>query len=133
MKTMFRIEANTYTDCEGRYTEWKAVTEWVTKEEAMNATENIARSYSMTGDWRLVARTIDEATFTVADEIITTFDWWKEIGRKEDAKRCMKVWEKEIEKAEAIRARTEKGEARKAKAIADAREVYERYRAIVEG
>lgn len=51
MKTMFRAEANTYTDCEGRYTEWKAVTEWVIKEEAMNATENIARSYSMTGDW----------------------------------------------------------------------------------
>lgn len=45
----------------------------------------------------------------------------------------MKIWEKEIEKAEAIRARTEKGEARKAKAIADAREVYERYKAIAEG
>lgn len=96
MKTMYRTEERIYTDCEGRYTGWVDRTGYVTFEEAKEATAKIVKRTGYdTGDWRIVARTIDEEAFTVTDEVVAEFDWWKEVGRKEHLKQAVegaKAW-----------------------------------------
>ena len=120
MKTMYRAEQEIFTDMECRRTAWEALTDYTTKEEAMEATKKVVKTCGYdTGTWRVVARTIDENTFTFTDEVIAKFDWYEEVGRKqyarEEIERCVERIAKLTLGLE--RVRTEKGYARKMKEI----------------
>ena len=121
MKTMYIIKKKTYTDCEGRYSRWETVKGLfdTAKEAEKTARDTITPGFTSTGDWKVVARTIDENTFTVTEKTIKTFIWWEEVGKFEDAKRTIKDFTEKINNIEASkkRCRTEKGIALKQKEI----------------
>lgn len=81
MKTMYKAEIEKYTDLEGRYTDYAMKdTYQPTLEEAKALVENTKRSFPFTGSYRVVAVTMDEATFTYKEEVVYTFNYWKEVG-----------------------------------------------------
>lgn len=134
MKTMYRVEANRYTDCEGRHTNWEQMNGYVaTIEEAKAMAKNITKSYVNTGDWRVVARTMDEETFTVVDEVVESFDYYKEVYRYEQAKKMVAIYAEKIAEIEASkkRCRTEKGIERKENEIAQYKKWMEKEEKII--
>lgn len=123
---MYIIEERIYTDCEGYNTKWET-TEGkfnTIKEAEEKAMATITKGFVNTGDWKIVARTIDEATFTVTEETVKTFVWWEEIGKFESAKKTIENFTKRINEIEASKknCRTEKGIARKQKEIDEYKE-----------
>lgn len=91
-----------------------------TFEEAKAATADVKHGNWETGDWWIVATTMDEETFTMKEETVARYDWQAEVGYWLNLERTVEVWAEELKKAEAMKPKTEKGEARKAAAIAKA-------------
>ena len=125
MKTMFKVEERVYTDCEGRNSEWTVSNQYVaTIEEAQAIADEIKADMVHSGDYKIIATTIDEETFSVTDEVVKEFDMFKATA-KERAKERIAGYQKKIEEIEASKknCKTEKGIARKNKEIED----YKRY------
>ena len=130
MKTMYKA----YTTMLGY--DWKDadVTVELTKgyvntiEEAKAATKNVKHNGYNTGDWWITATTIDEETFTVKTETVIKYDWFDEVGYWMALEERMEMGKNELETAKNMKPRTEKGNAKKIKAIADA----EKYLAEIE-
>ena len=120
---MFKVEERIYTDCEGRNSKWTASEFVATIAEAEAIAETITAEFPCTGDYRIIATTMDEATFTITEEVVKTFNYWKEVKRVEEAKRTIATYEAKIEEAEEAkkRCRTEAGIAKKDKEIAQYR------------
>lgn len=121
MKTMYKVEERVYTDCEGKYTDWQGYGYVATIEEAKAIATTIKKTSNWdTGDWRIIARTMDEEAFAVEDIIVENYDWWKEVGRYDNARKNVEYHTKAIAKLEADKARctTANGVARKDKDIA---------------
>jgi hypothetical protein len=119
MKTMFKVEERVYTDCEGRNSEWTVSNQYVeTVKEAQAIADTIKADMIHSGDYKIIATTIDEATFTIVNEVIRVFDAYKE-AFKENMKGRIAEYEKKIEELEVSkkRCRTEKGIAKKDKEI----------------
>lgn len=122
MKTMYKA----YTRILGY--DWKSADtiieltkEYVnTIEEAKAATENVKHNGYETGDWWIVATTIDEKTFAVKTETVIKYDWFDEVGYWLALEERMKIEEKELKTAKNMKPRTEKGIVKKIKAITDA-------------
>lgn len=119
MKTMFKVETRVYTDCEGRNSEWKSSEFVATMAEAEAIASQTSHEFPESGDYRIVAMTMDEATFTFTEEILKNFDYWREVERPQEARKNIERYRKEIEKLEASKARckTELGIAKKEKDI----------------
>ena len=126
MRTMYRVETRVYTDCECRYSEWTQVQGYVdTEAEAQAIADTVKRTDAWhTGDWCIIARTMDEQTFTVVDNTVASFDYYKEVQRYIYAEEQVERYTKHIEEVEAskVRCKTERGIERKDKEIAQYRE-----------
>lgn len=138
MKKMYQLEERIYTDCGrratvsgGRATAWVAQTIYTTYEEAKALSRFVRRDTHTTGDWRIVARTIDEANFTVVDEVVESYSWWDNVGCKENAKDWVRLYTECLADAEAIDVKTEAGLKRKAKKIAEIKAKLEKYNKIL--
>lgn len=123
MKTMFKVEERVYTDCEGKYSDWTTKSNGyvATLEEAKAIAATIKKNSGWdTGDWRIVARTLNEEAFTVEENIVESFNWWEEIGYRENARKNVERYTRIIAELEASKARckTANGVARKEKEIA---------------
>lgn len=121
MKTMYRIEEHRYTEMErGLGTNWVMVNNYYNTVEEAEHNVTVKKDYASNGSWRIVARTIDEENFTVTEEVIKTFDYWKEVEWKAVIERNIATHTERIAKVEASKknARTEIGLARKEKEIA---------------
>ena len=124
MRTMYRVDMR-MTDAYGHNGHEVEGTEYYnTHAEAKEwATNNIKKDVVVTGDWKVVARTINEEAFTVVDEVVEEYDWYEEVGKYEwieediyyakknikeftfNMKRCKKEetinkWKKEIKRWE---------------------------------
>jgi tetratricopeptide (TPR) repeat protein len=120
MTTKYKVYSHNAVDCEGRRFRDVEFSDYVaTYEEALEIAEGIATSCFPTDGWSIVARTIDEANFTVTDTVVKKFDYWEEIGKYEAAKRAIKRCIERIEELEKSIARStnEKRIANKRKAI----------------
>lgn len=117
MKTMYRAECGVYEDVAyGRGREFKMCGDYQqTMEDAKALVVNTKPDMIHNGDYRVVAVTMDEATFTYKEEVVFDFDyfaevaWWKNVDRNIDF--CKKAIE-DINKSIA-RSRSEKSIARK--------------------
>lgn len=129
MKTMYKA----YYTTAG--TDWKSpedaheLTAYVkTLEEAKEAGKTVKHDGFTTGDWWVVKETMDEATFTHTHEIVYRYDWYEAVGRREWLTRMVKICEAEVEKAKAIKPRTERGEQVKATKVARAKKYLAEYK-----
>ena len=88
MRTMYRVDTR-MTDEYGHNGHTVKGTEYYnTYEEAVAyATNNVVKDVVNTGDWKVVARTINEEAFTVVDEVVEEYDWYEEVGKYEDVER----------------------------------------------
>lgn len=125
MKTMFKVEEKVYTDCEGRNVKWIASDYIATVEEAEAKASEVSNQFPHTGSYRIIATTMDEATFTIKDETIKDFDYWREVKRVEEAKKWIAIYTEKIAELEAskTRCKTEKGIAKREKEIAEYRKM----------
>lgn len=98
-----------------------------TLEEAKKATLEVKHGCFESGDWGIEATTMDEETFTVKTEVILFFNWWDEVGTWLEAERMAEVYKKELEKAEAMKPKTEKGEQTKQTKINNAKAKIKEY------
>ena len=102
-----------------------------TLEEAMEAGKTVKHDCFVTGDWWVVKETMDEATFTHTTETVYRYNWYDAVGHRNHLVRMVEVYEKEVEKAKAIKPKTEKGEQVKATKIARAEKSLAEYRAML--
>ena len=94
------------TDTDGRYTRFVNKGNFEnTVEQARENVKDVKRNYTTTGTWRIVEKMIDEATFTVEEKVVETFDYWTEVRRFEVAERDIKILTNKLEEAEAHLAR----------------------------
>ena len=94
------------TDTDGRYTKFVDKGNFEnTVEQAKENVKDVKRGYTTTGTWRIVEKMIDEATFTVEEKVVETFDYWMEIRRFEIAERDIEIMTNKLEEAEAHLAR----------------------------
>jgi len=129
MRTMYFAYEESYADPEGYHTEFENRGKFDTFEEAKKATENFhGHGGWYTGDWKIVAKTMDEATFTFKEETVEEFDWYEEVGKKEYAKEKIERWTKKIAEIEESkkRCRTENGIVKKDKEIVKYKEWIEK-------
>lgn len=89
MTIKYRIDVEYFADvCEGRGSDWRTGTEYhSTYEDALEKAETYKKGMALTGNWKIVKRTIDEVAFMVEDITVKEFNWWKEIGAIEYANR----------------------------------------------
>lgn len=132
MTTKYRVEERVYTDCEGKYSDWATKSNGYvdTVEEAETIAATIKKNSGWdTGDWRIVARTLNEETFTVEESIVESFNWWEAVGHRENAKKNVERYTRIIAELEASKARckTANGIARKEKEIAWNKELLATY------
>lgn len=121
MKTMYKAEIEQYTDMEGRYTGYvMSGTYQSTLDEALALVSNHKKSNYSTGNYRIVAVTMDEATFTYTAETVVQYNYYKEVGRWIEADKMIAHHQNQIDEIEAskCRVRTETGMAKKNKEIA---------------
>ena len=86
------------TDTDGRYTRFINKGNFEnTVEQAKENVKDVKRGFTTTGTWRIVEKMIDEATFTVEEKTIETFDYWTEVRRFEVAERDIKVLTEKLE------------------------------------
>jgi hypothetical protein len=133
MRTMFRAEIETYKDCEGRHTEWTAKGLFETTEDAVKAVCGTTHGYVTSGDYRIVKVTMDEATFTITEDVIIRYDYYDEVTRWEWAKKDLARAEEELAKANKMKPKTETGMAKKEKAVAKWTAEIEKINAKMEG
>jgi hypothetical protein len=89
------------TDTDGRYTRFINKGNFEnTVEQARENVKDVKRNYTTTGTWRIVEKMIDEATFTVEEKTIETFDYWTEVRRFEVAERDIRVLTEKLEEEE---------------------------------
>jgi hypothetical protein len=89
------------TDTDGRYTRFMNRGNFEnTVEQAKENVKDVKRNYTTTGTWRIVEKMIDEATFTVEEKTIETFDYWTEVRRFEVAERDIRVLTEKLEEEE---------------------------------
>lgn len=139
MRTMYRVETREYTDCEARSSKWFVLgdTYYTTKEEAeAKAIEKNAKATKngyFCGDYRVIERTVDEATFTVIDTIVVDYNYFNEVERYEIATRLIETYTKEIARLEASKknCKTKRGLANIEKVIADCKEKIEKKEKIL--
>ena len=128
MTTKYKVYSHDALDCEGRrfgdveYSDYVA-----TYEEALEIAKGIETSCFPVDGWSIVARTIDEANFTVTDTTVKRFDYWEEIGKYEAAKRRIKRNTEKIEELEKSIARSTNE-----KRIANKRKTIEEYKKEIE-
>jgi hypothetical protein len=115
---MYRADVEIYKDCEGRDTDWEKRGFYETTEEAVKAVCGVTRGYTTSGDYRIVAVTMDEATFTITENVIIRYDYYKEVTRWAWANKDLARAEEELAKANKMKPKTETGAARKEKAVA---------------
>lgn len=128
MRTMYRVEIGT-CDIEGGNAKWEAKGLYNTAEEAENTVKGTTKNYmTTTGDYRVMECTMDEATFTMTEKEVIRFNYWKEIGRYENAEKVIKHLTEELENAKAKKPRTEAGEAAKVREVAKWEERINKYR-----
>jgi hypothetical protein len=118
MRTMYRADVEIYKDCEGRHTDWEKRGFYETPEEAVKAVCGVTRGYTTSGDYRIVAVTMDEATFTITENVVIRYDYYKEVTRWARANKDLARAEEELAKANKMKPKTETGAARKEKAVA---------------
>lgn len=90
MKTMYRVEERIITNLRSNSWEYRQKGEYVnTIEEATEyAKTNVVKKNNYdTGDYKIIERTIDEKTFTVVENIVIQYEWWKEVKRYEIAEK----------------------------------------------
>jgi hypothetical protein len=128
MTTKYKVYSHNALDCEGRRFGNVECSDYVaTYEEALEIAKGIKTSCFPTNGWSIVARTIDEANFTVTDTVVKKFDYWEEIGKYEAAKRSIKRRTEEIEKLEKSIARSTNE-----KRINEKRKTIEKYKKEIE-
>ena len=128
MTTKYKVYSHNAVDCEGRRFRDVEFSDYVaTYEEALEIAEGIATSCFPIDGWSIVARTIDEANFTVTDTVVKKFDYWEEIGKYEAAKRAIKRCIERIEELEKSIARSTNE-----KRIANKRKTIEEYKKEIE-
>lgn len=119
---MYIVSKEIYDDMEGRRIAYREIGKFETMAEAKTyANTKITKNKGLnTGNWKIIARTIDEIAFSVTDKQMEYFDWYKNVGRIEDAKKDIVRFTEEINKLELSKAncKTETGIARKDKEIA---------------
>ena len=120
MRKMYKVEVEVYTDCEGRDTAWTANNEkFETIEEAKATTETIANEFPNNGNYRIVECVMDEATFTYTEKVVYNYNYYMEVTRWELLEKNIAYAEEALTKAKARKPKTETGEARKEKEIAE--------------
>ena len=131
MTTKYIIKVENYTDaCWGRgskYIETENRFETLAEAKAYGI-ETVKATYTTSGDFVVVEKTIDEATFTVTENEVFKYDYFKAvkvIGYAEEKEKAIAE-----ARAELSRARSEKSIARITKKIAELEAEAERYRAI---
>ena len=133
MRTMFRADVEIYKDCEGRHTDWEKRGFYETPEEAVKAVCGTTHGYTTSGDYRIVEVTMDEATFTITENVIIRYDYYKEVTRWAWANKDLEHAKAELTIATKINAKSETGIARKEKAIAKWTAEIEKINAKMEG
>lgn len=133
MKTMYKVHYTT-----GGY-DWTDVDNYEmdfvpTLEEAMEMGKTIKHEggWGNTGDWNITKHTMDEETFTYKVEVVYYYDWYEEVGQFEHYAEMVEYHTKELEKARAMKPKTENGEQRKQKKIAEELKVIEEYKKELE-
>lgn len=83
------------------------------------ANEYITRNFNYSGDYTIIKRTIDEVQFSVTDEVVKEFSYFKEVGRFTLAEKFKAYYKRELDKELENRkkCRTDEGRARKDKRI----------------
>jgi hypothetical protein len=120
MRKMYKVEVEVYTDCEGRDTAWTVSNEkFETIEEAKATTETIANEFPNNGNYRIVECVMDEATFTYTEKVVYNYNYYMEVTRWEFLEKNIAYVEEALTKAKARKPKTETGEARKEKEIAE--------------
>lgn len=120
MKTMYRIDEHRYIDMErGLGTRWEMGKTYYDTAAEAEANHIVKKSYVSDGSYKVVERTMDEATFTITETVVKHFDYWKEVAQKEVAQRRIKAGRERLARLEANlkNAKTELGLARKLKEI----------------
>lgn len=100
MTIKYCVEEGVYIDEEAREYEMHQVSEYFdTLDEAKEFAKSIIYVNSWKrGDWRIKKRTIDEKAFTVIDEYVSDFNYWRDVQRYEVAKRNIGLYENELAK-----------------------------------
>lgn len=100
MNTKYCVEEGIYVDEEARIYEMHQVSEYLdTLAEAQEFTKSITYvNFWKRGDWRIKKRTIDEKTFTVTDEYVSSFNYWRDVQRYEVAIEQNARYKKELAK-----------------------------------
>lgn len=89
------------TDTDGRHTRFINKGNFEnTVEQARENVKGVKRDYTITGTWRIVEKMIDEATFTVEEKTVETFDYWTEVRRFEVAERDIEILTEKLEEVE---------------------------------
>lgn len=129
MKTMYKVHYTTggydWTDVDNHEMDFVP-----TLEEAMEMGKTIKHEggWGNTGDWNITKHTMDEETFTYKVEVVYYYDWYEEVGQFEYYAEMVERHTKELEKAKAMKPKTEKGEQRKQKKIAEELKAIEEYK-----
>ena len=136
MRTMYIAYERTYTDCEGRNSEWTERAKCETIENAREVVKTFGKPEDCgmyTGDWKITAKTMDEESFSITENMVESFDWWKEVGQREHAERMIKAYTKDMEMIENSKknCKTEKGIERKNKEIERYKTIIERYKKML--
>ncbi len=134
MKVMFTVEYRTTNDMEGRSFGYNKKSNYIaTLEEAKTyATTNNKTEFPYNGDYRIVATTMDEATFTYITEVVYEYSYEMAVRRWERAERDIAYYNEKIAELEASKARvrTEKGMKKKNNEIARYKEQIETIKTI---
>jgi hypothetical protein len=134
MKTMFKVEYRTTNDMEGRSFDYNKKSDYIaTLEEAKAyAIANHQTKFPYNGDYRIVAITMDEATFTYTTEVVYEYSYEMAVRRWERAEADIAFYTKKIADLEAskVRVRTEKGMEKKNNEIAQYRAKIEKIKTI---
>lgn len=79
MTTKYLLKENWYNDCEGRRASFRTINTFDTLEDAIEASKKISKKprFPFEGSWKIVAKTIDEESFTVTEQDTEYyFDTW---------------------------------------------------------
>jgi hypothetical protein len=133
MTTKYIIKEENYTDVSwgrgSKYIEIEGKFETLAEAKAYGI-ETVKATYATSGDFVVVERTIDEATFTVTENEVFKYDYFKAVKVIEYAEKEEKAIAEA--KAELSRARSEKSITRITKKIAEYEATAKKYRRINE-
>ena len=121
MTTKYIAQLRVYTDCEGYHSKFTGNKIVDTLDEAIVIAESFPKYHEHsgfdTGDWRIIKKTMDEATFSITEEIVKEYNGSKIEGQKVAYKAELRYYEMMLAETLKKRPRTEKGHIKKAEDI----------------